>query len=58
MTFNETEIFEAVCIAVGDDGRKAKEVIDILHAERLNDFYETPEKYKGMVLKLKDNENE
>lgn len=53
MTFNETEIFEAVCIAVGDDGYKAKEVIAILHQER-----ETPEKYKGMILKLKDNEND
>tara|TARA_S200002703_G_scaffold159715_1_gene174275 strand:- start:3206 stop:3358 length:153 start_codon:yes stop_codon:yes gene_type:complete len=49
MTFNETEIFEAVCIAVGDDGRKAQEVITILHQER-----ETPEQWKGVVLKLKD----
>ena len=53
MTFNETEIFEAVCIAVGDDGRKAQEVITILHQER-----ETPEEYKGMVLKLKEKEDE
>jgi hypothetical protein len=49
MTFNETEIFDAVCIAVGDDGHKAKEVIAILHQER-----ETPDQWKGVILKLKD----
>ena len=32
--FTEAEIFEAVCWAIGDDGSKAEETIEIINFER------------------------